>query len=177
MSSLATNLNSISAVLTIVFVSLVTVGVKVWGGIAYNTGSPVVLIRGTMTTQRYVHDILQTHVLPLMQRLPEAIFQQDNARPHTARVSLDFLRIVTTLSCPARSPDLSLIEHIWDHLGRIEWVPQGQTIKQQYYVEDLRKLRERVRKKRTKMQSNKWILQQDNAPMHIALSVKQFLAN
>ncbi|GFU53589.1 transposable element Tcb1 transposase [Trichonephila clavipes] len=40
-----------------------------------------------MTAQRYVHDILQPHVLSLMQRLPGAIFQQDNARPHTARLS------------------------------------------------------------------------------------------
>ncbi|GFY34251.1 uncharacterized protein TNCV_2505541 [Trichonephila clavipes] len=50
-----------------------------------------------MTAQRYVHDILQPHMLPLMQRLQEAIFQQDNARPHTARVSQDCLRTVTTL--------------------------------------------------------------------------------
>ncbi|GFS67646.1 transposable element Tcb1 transposase [Trichonephila clavipes] len=64
-----------------------TAGVMVWGVIAYNTQSPLVLIPGTMTTQRYVHDILQQHVLPLMQRLPGAIFQQDNARHHTARVS------------------------------------------------------------------------------------------
>ncbi|GFU96689.1 transposable element Tcb1 transposase [Trichonephila clavipes] len=27
------------------------------------------------------------------------------------------LHIVTTLPWPARSPDLSSIEHIWDHLG------------------------------------------------------------
>ncbi|GFX20133.1 uncharacterized protein TNCV_1436931 [Trichonephila clavipes] len=40
-----------------------------------------------MTAQRYVHDILQPHVLPLMQRLPGAIFKQDNARPHTVRMS------------------------------------------------------------------------------------------
>ncbi|GFV12042.1 transposable element Tcb1 transposase [Trichonephila clavipes] len=52
-----------------------------------------------------------------MQRLPGAIFQQDNARPHTAR-DLDCLRTVTTFPWPARFPDLSLIEHIWDHLGR-----------------------------------------------------------
>ncbi|GFW03562.1 transposable element Tcb2 transposase [Trichonephila clavipes] len=52
-----------------------------------------------------------------MQRLPGAIFQQDNARPHTARVSQDCLRTVTTLPWPARSPDLSPIEHIWDYLG------------------------------------------------------------
>ncbi|GFX25420.1 transposable element Tcb1 transposase [Trichonephila clavipes] len=43
------------------------------------TVSPLVLIRGTKTAQRYVHDILQPQVLPLMQRLPGAIFQQDNA--------------------------------------------------------------------------------------------------
>ncbi|GFX11850.1 transposable element Tcb1 transposase [Trichonephila clavipes] len=70
-----------------------------------------------MTAQSYVHDILQPHVLPLMQRLTGAIFQQDNAWPHTARVSQDRLRSVTTLPWPARFSDLSPIEHIWDHLG------------------------------------------------------------
>ncbi|GFU52480.1 transposable element Tcb2 transposase [Trichonephila clavipes] len=70
-----------------------------------------------MTAQRYVHDILQLHVLPLMQRLQGANFQQDNARPHTARKSQDYLRTVTTLPWRARSPDLSSIKHIWDHLG------------------------------------------------------------
>ncbi|GFX30934.1 transposable element Tcb1 transposase [Trichonephila clavipes] len=71
-------------------------------------------------TQRYVHDILQSHMLSLMQRLPGAIFQQDNARYHMARVSQDYLRTVTILPWPARSPDLPPIEHIWDPLGR--WV-------------------------------------------------------
>ncbi|KFM60783.1 Transposable element Tcb1 transposase, partial [Stegodyphus mimosarum] len=90
----------------------------VWGAIAYNTRSPLVLFRGTMTAQRHVHEILQPHVLPLMQRLPGAISQQENARPHTARVSQDCLRTVTTLPWPSRSADLSPIKHIWDHLGR-----------------------------------------------------------
>ncbi|GFW87400.1 l-Fucosyltransferase [Trichonephila clavipes] len=53
--------------------------------------------RGTMTAQWYVHDILQPYVLPLKQRLPEASFQQDNTRPHTASVSQKCLRIVTNL--------------------------------------------------------------------------------
>ncbi|GFS60803.1 transposable element Tcb2 transposase [Trichonephila clavipes] len=47
-----------------------------------------------------------------------AIFQQDNARPHTVRVAQDFLRHFQTLPWPARSPDLSPVEHVWDQLKR-----------------------------------------------------------
>ncbi|GFW45058.1 transposable element Tcb1 transposase [Trichonephila clavipes] len=68
-----------------------------------------------MIAQVYVHDIMQRHVLPLMQRLPEAISQHDNVHPHTARVSQDCLRNVTTLPWPARSQNLSPIENIWYH--------------------------------------------------------------
>ncbi|GFT79346.1 transposable element Tcb1 transposase [Trichonephila clavipes] len=66
-----------------------TAVVMVWGDMTNNTRSPLVLIRGTMTPQRYVHDILQPHALPLMQQ--RALLQQDNTRPHTARVSQDCL--------------------------------------------------------------------------------------
>ncbi|GFV15491.1 transposable element Tcb2 transposase [Trichonephila clavipes] len=89
-----------------------TAGVMVWGAIAFNTRSPLVLIRGTTITQWYVHDILQSHLFPLMPRLPEEIFQQDNARPHTGRVSQDCLCTVTTLPWPARSLDFSPIKQI-----------------------------------------------------------------
>ncbi|GFU42972.1 transposable element Tcb2 transposase [Trichonephila clavipes] len=84
----------------------------VWGVIAYNTWSPLVLIRGTMTAQRYIYDILKPHVFPLMQRLPGAIFWQDNARPLTTRLSQDCQYTVTTLPWNGRSPDLSPIEFI-----------------------------------------------------------------
>ncbi|GFV63935.1 transposable element Tcb1 transposase [Trichonephila clavipes] len=53
-----------------------------------------------------------------MQRLAGAIFQQDNARSHTTRASQDCFRTVTTFPWPARSPDLSPIDHILNHLGR-----------------------------------------------------------
>ena len=41
------------------------------------------------------------------------LFQQDNARPYTAAATQRALRGVQ-LPWPARSPDLSPIEHVWD---------------------------------------------------------------
>ena len=58
-----------------------------------------------------------------------------------------------------------------------EWVPSGQTVNQQNYIEVLTKLRERVRRKRPELWKNAWILHQENAPAHKALAAKQFLAN
>ncbi|GFV27437.1 transposable element Tcb2 transposase [Trichonephila clavipes] len=81
----------------------------VCGAIAYNIRSPLVLIRGTMTAQRNVHDILQPHLLSFMQRLPGTIFEQVNVRPHTARMSQECLRTVTNLPWPARSQHLTPI--------------------------------------------------------------------
>ncbi|GFX91913.1 DDE_3 domain-containing protein [Trichonephila clavipes] len=46
------------------------------------------------------------------------VSQQYNARPHTARVAQDFLRPFQTLPWPARSPDLSPVEHVCDQLKR-----------------------------------------------------------
>ncbi|GFW01504.1 DDE_3 domain-containing protein [Trichonephila clavipes] len=65
-----------------------------------------------------IFDILRPHVGPCLNGLPGAIFQQDNARPHTTRVAQDFLRHFETLPWPARSPDLSPVEHVWDQLKR-----------------------------------------------------------
>ncbi|GFW65550.1 DDE_3 domain-containing protein [Trichonephila clavipes] len=90
----------------------------VWGAIAYDSRSTLIVMRGTLTGQRYVDDILRPHVGPFLNGLQGAIFQQDNARPHTARVAQDFLRHFQTLPWPARSPDLTPVEHVWDQLKR-----------------------------------------------------------
>ncbi|GFT86243.1 DDE_3 domain-containing protein [Trichonephila clavipes] len=83
-------------------------GVTVWGAISWDRSSLVVL-QGTLT--RYVDDILTPIVLPMLSSRPGAIYQQDNARPHTARLSQQCLQGYDVLPWP-RSPDLSPIEHV-----------------------------------------------------------------
>ncbi|GFS91990.1 DDE_3 domain-containing protein [Trichonephila clavipes] len=75
-------------------------------------------MRGTLTGQRYVDDILRPHAGPFLNGLLGAIFQQDNARPHTARVAQHLLRHIQTLPWPPRSLDLSPVEDVWDQLKR-----------------------------------------------------------
>ncbi|GFU63877.1 transposable element Tc3 transposase [Trichonephila clavipes] len=95
-----------------------TFGVMVWRAIAYDSRSTLIVMRGTVTGQCYVDDILRPHVGLYLNGLPGAIFQQDNARPHTARVAQDFLRHFQTLPWPAHSPNSSPVEHVWDQLKR-----------------------------------------------------------
>ncbi|GBL83690.1 hypothetical protein AVEN_132617-1 [Araneus ventricosus] len=61
-----------------------------WGAITYASRSTIIVVRGTLTGQRYVDDILRSHVGPSL----------------------------NGLSGPAHSPYLSPIEHVWDQLKR-----------------------------------------------------------
>ncbi|UYV61519.1 hypothetical protein LAZ67_1005132 [Cordylochernes scorpioides] len=74
--------------------------------------------QGTMTAQRYVDDVLRPVTLPYLQGVPNALYQQDNARPHTARIRQQAMQDVQMLPWPPYSPELSPIEHVWDIIGR-----------------------------------------------------------
>lgn len=93
--------------------------VMVWAGIHHAGRTPLVHVAGALTGIRYRDEILQPHVIPHI-NANGGLFQHDNARPHVARVCQEFLQRnqVNTLPWPARSPDLSPIEHLWDDLDR-----------------------------------------------------------
>jgi alpha-L-fucosidase len=54
-------------------------------------------------------------------------------------------------------------------IAHFEFIHQGQTVSQAYYMEILKRLREAVRRKRPELWTNDWILHHDNAPAHKAL--------
>ncbi|GFT41420.1 transposable element Tcb1 transposase [Trichonephila clavipes] len=61
-------------------------GIMVWGGIGYQSCTPLVRNAGILNSQRYISEKLEPGVLLYIQGLATAIFQQDNARPHVARI-------------------------------------------------------------------------------------------
>ncbi|GFV22738.1 transposable element Tcb1 transposase [Trichonephila clavipes] len=87
-------------------------GIMVWGGIGYHSRTPLVRIAGTLNSQRYIYEVLEPVVLPYLQGLATAIFQQDDARPHVARIVQRFFvnHHIELLPWSASSPDLSPIE-------------------------------------------------------------------
>ena len=59
-----------------------------------------------------------------------------------------------------------------------EFFPPGMTVNAEFYCDDLRRLRENVRRKRPqKWQNQNLIIHHDNAPAHRSFKVSQFLAN
>ncbi|GFX17090.1 transposable element Tcb1 transposase [Trichonephila clavipes] len=61
-------------------------GIMVWSGIGYHSRTPLEHIAGTLNSQRYISEVLDPVVLPYLQGLATAIFQQDNVRPHGVRI-------------------------------------------------------------------------------------------
>ncbi|GFV19209.1 transposable element Tcb2 transposase [Trichonephila clavipes] len=72
-----------------------TAGVMVWGFIAYDSRSTLIVMRGTFTVQRYVDVILRPHVGPFLNGLPGAIFQQDK---YSSAYSKSCSRLPTSFS-------------------------------------------------------------------------------
>ena len=90
-------------------------------GISLNVRTALFVVPGNLNRRRHIDEILQPHVVPYLRQIGQnAIFQDDNAMSHRARIMDNFLQLngAQRLECPPMSPDLSCIEHLWDILGR-----------------------------------------------------------
>ena len=78
----------------------------------------------------------------------------------------------------SKSTHKLLMIPFFDSTGMIymHWVPTGQTINKEYYVEVSREFRKRFRRKRPELfKSGQWHFHQDNAPVHNSILLTDYL--
>ena len=98
---------------------------QVWGCISANGVGDLVRINGVLNAEKY-RQILIHHAIPSGRRMigPKFILQQDNDPKHTAKVIKNYLQckeeqeVLEVMAWPPQSPDLSIIESVWDNMKR-----------------------------------------------------------
>ena len=95
-----------------------SVQVMVWGAISMGYKSPLLCFSETCTQDSYMELLAEHRIfeeLDLTYGHKQYLFQQDNAPPHVARRTLEWLedKVYLLTDWPPHSPDLSPVEMMW----------------------------------------------------------------